>query len=147
MRGPTANPKVSAMSLARRPAVRLFLAMALATGALGSAHAQAASGDERVWLTKADIQSQLIGHGVLSRNLASGKLSHWEFHADGRVEAVSKNGLGSASGTWTLRDDGQMCVNMLGRSGCRYWFRSGKDFANADTRAPDAQTVAEVRYD
>ena len=40
-----------------------------------------------------------------------------------------------------------MCVNMLGRSGCRYWFRKGKAFANSDTRAPDARAVAEVSYD
>lgn len=136
------------MSFAQRRIAHLVFAMSLAAGALpGMSSAQAASSDDRAWLSKPEIQSQLIGRGILSKNMASGKLSHWEFHPDGRVDAVSKNGLGSASGTWTLRDDGQMCVSMLGRTGCRYWFRNGNDFANSDTRAPDAQTVAEVRYD
>ena len=110
-------------------------------------HPAQAGDEDRVWLGKPEIQAQIVGHGILSKNLASGKLSHWEFHPDGRVDAVSKNGLGSASGTWSLRDDGQMCVNMLGRSGCRYWFRKGNGFANADSRAQDAQTVADVSYD
>ncbi len=106
-----------------------------------------AATEERAYLSKPEIQASLIGKGIVSKNLASGKLSHWEFHADGRVDAVSRSGLGSASGTWTIRDDGQMCVSMLGRTGCRYWFRKGNALANADSRTPDAQAVAEVSFD
>lgn len=129
------------------PAVRTLTRILCAVALTATAAAAGAATDDRTYLSKPEIESQLIGRGILSKNLASGKLSHWEFHPDGRVDAISKSGLGSASGTWALRDDGQMCVSMLGRTGCRYWFRKGKDFANSDTRAPDAQTVAEVSYD
>jgi len=135
------------MSLLSRPTLRWMSALSLALATLGVA-AQASAGETaRSYLSKAEIQARLIGKGVVSKNLASGKLSHWDFHADGRVEAVSRSGLGSASGTWSIRDDGQMCVSMLGRTGCRYWFQQGDAFANADSNAPDAQTVAEVRLD
>lgn len=135
------------MSPLSRRLIRSMTALTLAGAALALAQPALAGGEARNYLTKAEIQSSLIGKGILSKNLASGKLSHWEFHPDGRVEAVSRNGLGSASGTWAIRDDGQMCVTMLSRTGCRYWFRQGGAFANADSNQPDAQTVAEVRFD
>ena len=136
------------MSFAHRPFTHLVGALSLAVAALaGVQPVRAATDDDRAYLSKPEIEAQIVGHGILSKNLASGKLSHWEFHPDGRVDAVSRSGLGSASGTWTLRDDGQMCVNMLGRTGCRYWFRKGGSFANADSKARDAQVVAEVSYD
>lgn len=106
-----------------------------------------ASAQERVYLTKTQIETRLMGQAVVSRNIASGKLSHWEFHGDGTVLAVSLGGLGRASGTWSIRDDGQTCVKMLGRIGCRYWFRNGNAYANADTNQPDAPIVAEVQPD
>jgi hypothetical protein len=40
-----------------------------------------------------------------------------------------------------------MCVTMMNRTGCRYRFRKGDSYANADTNASDAQTVAEVRFE
>lgn len=104
-----------------------------------------ASAQERVYLTKTQIEVSLMGQAVVSRNIASGGLSHWEFHSDGTVVAVSLGGLGRASGTWSIRDDGQTCVKMLGRTGCRYWFRKGDAYANADTNRPDAPIVAEVK--
>ena len=130
--------------LAHRPHARLALSCCV-VALMQPGHAGA--DNERSYLSKPEIESQIVGHGILSKNLASGNLSHWDFHPDGRVDAISRNGLGSASGTWTLHDDGQMCVRMLGRTGCRYWFRKGNAFANSDTRAPNAQTVAEVSYD
>ena len=78
--------------------------------------------------------------------MASGALSHWEFRRDGSVEA-SRKGLGRAAGTWAVRDDGQMCVTMMNRTGCRYWFRKDGAYANADTRSADADIVAEVRFE
>jgi len=135
------------MSISRCPLTRLVGALSLAASAFALAQPAQAASDDRTYLSKPEIETQIVGRGILSKNLASGKLSHWEFHPDGRVDAISRNGLGSASGTWTLRDDGQMCVSMLGRTGCRYWFRKGSAFANADSRQPDAQAVAEVSYD
>ena len=135
------------MSFVPRTPGRLAGPLFLAANVLLMAQPVQAAADDRTYLSKPEIETQIVGHGILSKNLASGKLSHWNFHPDGRVDAVSRNGLGSASGTWTLRDDGQMCVSMLGRTGCRYWFRKGSAFANADSRSPDAQTVAEVSYD
>jgi len=135
------------MSFVHHPFTRLGGAIVLAVCAVGAMLPREARAEDRAYLTKAEIEMQIVGHGILSKNLASGKFSHWEFHPDGRVDAVSKNGLGSASGTWTLRDDGQMCVKMVGRTGCRYWFHKGNSFANADTNAPDAETVAEVSYE
>ena len=107
----------------------------------------AAGADDRSYLSKPEIEVGLIGKGIVSRNLSSGMVSHWEFRPDGTVEAVNLNGAGRASGTWRIREDGQMCVTMMFRTGCRYWFRKGDAYANADTRAPDAQTVAEVRFE
>ena len=104
----------------------------------------AASEEERTYLGKAEIEAGLLGKTVVSKNIASGKLSQWEFRADGTVEAAG--GLGRATGTWSVRDDGQTCVKMLGRTGCRYWFRQGGAYANADTNQADAPVVAEVRY-
>jgi hypothetical protein len=104
----------------------------------------AAFAEERTYLSKTEIEASLLGKTVVSKNIASGKLSQWEFRADGTVEAVG--GLGRAAGTWSIRDDGQTCVKMLGRTGCRYWFRQGGAYANADTNQFDAPVVAEVRY-
>jgi len=115
---------------------------ALATFAIvlpGSALAE-----ERTYLSKAEIEASLLGKTVVSKNIASGKLSQWEFRADGTVEAAGA--LGRAAGTWSVRDDGQTCVRMLGRTGCRYWFRQGGAYANADTNQTNAPIVAEVHY-
>ncbi|MGR4871395.1 hypothetical protein ACIPRI_21330 [Variovorax sp. LARHSF232] len=131
------------MTRASSPLTRFVACAALAASAITAI----AATEERAYLSKPEIQASLIGKGIVLKNLASGKLSHWEFHPDGRVVAVSRSGLGSASGTWSIRDDGQMCVSMLGRTGCRYWFRKGNALANADSRTPDAQTVAEVSFD
>lgn len=133
------------MLLTARPAARLIGALVLAAGALATAQGARAGTDERSYLSKTEIQASLIGKEILSKNLASGKLSHWAFRADGTVEAAGS--LGRATGTWTIRDDGQMCVTLVGRTGCRYWFRTGDSFANADSKAPDARTVAQVRLE
>lgn len=103
-----------------------------------------ASAEERTYLGKAEIEASLLGKTVVSKNLASGKLSTWEFRADGTVEASGS--LGRAAGTWNIRDDGQTCVKMLGRTGCRYWFRQGGAYANADSNQANAPVVAEVHY-
>jgi hypothetical protein len=121
-----------------------MLALVAAVAAL--LHPIPAVADDRTYLSKAEIQESLIGKSILSKNLQSGTLSHWTYHPDGTVDA-SRAGLGKATGTWSIRDDGQMCVTMVKRTGCRYWFRKGDSLANADTNAPDAQTVAEVHYE
>jgi hypothetical protein len=121
-------------------------ALLLVVAAVALVQPGVAAAGERAWLGKSDIEGSLLGKPLLSKNLASGAVSHWEFRRDGTVEA-SRSGLGRASGTWNLRDDGQMCVTMMNRTGCRYWFRKEGAFANADTSAPDAVTVAEVRYE
>ena len=78
------------MSFAQRPLVRLVAVLSLAASAWAvTAPAQAASDDERSYLSKPEIQTQIVGHGILSKNVASGKLSHWEFHPDGRVQSVA----------------------------------------------------------
>lgn len=120
---------------------------ALGVLAFAVASLASAQGIERAYLSKPEIQESIIGKGLLSRNLQSGMVSHWEFRQDGTVEAINRTGSGHATGTWSIRPDGQMCVKMLARTGCRYWFHNGDGLANADTNAPDAQTVAEVRYE
>ncbi|MDM0110647.1 hypothetical protein QTI66_00720 [Variovorax sp. J22R133] len=127
--------------------IRSLGALALAAATLSMAQTAAAADSDRTYLSKPEIQVSLIGKGILSKNLQSGMLSHWEFRPDGTVEAVNRTGIGRATGTWSIRDDGQMCVKMMNRTGCRYWFRKGDALANADTNAPDAQTVAEVRFE
>lgn len=125
--------------------LRLLLALVAAAAPLAASHAATLA--ERAYLTRDEIEATLIGRNVVSHNLASGALSRWEFHRDGSVLAVRLGGPGSASGTWTIRADGQMCVRMLARTGCRYWYRDGNAMANADSNAPDAPAVAEVRFE
>lgn len=124
----------------------LLFAISMLLVTIGMARTGVAFADDRVYLSRSEIEVSLIGKGVLSKNLASGSLSHWEFRRDGTVEA-SRSGLGKASGTWAIQEDGRMCVTMLNRIGCRYWFRRADAFANADTRSPDAPVVAEVRFE
>jgi len=124
----------------------LFFAFSMLLVMIGMARMGVAFADERVYLTRSEVEVNLIGKGVLSKNLASGTLSHWEFRRDGTV-AASRTGLGQASGTWAIQEDGRMCVTMLNRTSCRYWFRQANSFANADSRTPDAPIVAEVEFE
>lgn len=103
----------------------------------------------RVFLSRAEIEATLIGKPIVSSNLSTGMVSRWQFHSDGRVDFVNLSGPGHASGKWVLHADGSMCVTMISRTRCRYWFRNGKDgaIANAETRDPNAPTVAEVRFE
>ncbi|MGJ7497924.1 hypothetical protein ACSFA8_22990 [Variovorax sp. RT4R15] len=102
---------------------------------------------QRVYLTKAEIEQTVIGKGIVSRNLASGMLSHWEFRSDGRVSFVNQSGPGSASGTWVIHEGGLMCVTMVSRTGCRYWFKKGDTVANTSSNETDAPTVAVIRFE
>lgn len=101
-------------------------------------------GQGRVFLSKPDVELAIVGKPLVSRNLASGLVSRWIFHPDGTVEVFRPGGTSQAAGTWQLYEDGRMCVSMLGRNGCRYWFRLGSGYANAESREPGARTVAEV---
>ena len=126
--------------------IALYLVSLVAAIMAALVYPSVAKAGERTYLNRAEIEASLLDKGVTSRNLASGALSHWQFHRDGTVDA-SRSGLGRASGTWAIMDDGKMCVTMLNRTGCRYWFRKADAFANADTMAPDAPIVAEVRFE
>lgn len=127
---------------ARAPALMLFGCMALLAPC-----GQSSAADERIYLNKVDIERILVGKGLESRNLSTGMVSHWEFRPNGSVQFANKSGPGSASGTWVVRTDGLMCVTMLSRTGCRYWFRQGSAFANAISKEPDAPLVAEVEFE
>jgi len=102
---------------------------------------------DRVFLSKADIERTLIGRAIISNNLASGMVSRWQFHSDGHVDFVNRSGPGRASGTWILDADGLMCVTMVLRTGCRYWFSKEGAIANTNSKEPDAPTVAEIRFE
>lgn len=104
---------------------------------------------DRVYLSKAEIESTLIGKPIVSSNLASGMISRWQFYADGRVDFVNRSGPGRASGRWFFNADGSMCVTMVSRTACRYWFRNETDgaIANANTREPNAPMVAKIRFE
>ncbi|MEJ8851273.1 hypothetical protein [Variovorax rhizosphaerae] len=120
------------------------LSLVAAVGAM--MHPIPAVAEERAFLSKPEIQERLVGKAIQSKNLQSGAVSHWAYHADGTVDA-SRTGLGKATGTWAIREDGQMCVTMVKRTGCRYWFRKGEILANADTNSPEAPVVAEVLFE
>ena len=107
----------------------------------------AAQAQERVYLTKAEIEQTLIGKGLRSRNLLTGMVSHWEFFSDGHVDFVNLSWAGTASGTWTIKEDGLMCVTMKSRTGCRFWFKSNDAFANIHSKEPGAATAAEVQLE
>lgn len=108
-----------------------------------------ASAHDRVFLSKAEIESTLIGKPLVSNNLATGMISRWQFHSDGRVDFANRSGPGRASGRWFFNADGSMCVTMVSRTGCRYWFRNETDgaIANANTREPNAPMVAKIRFE
>ncbi|MDM0113848.1 hypothetical protein QTI66_16940 [Variovorax sp. J22R133] len=128
--------------LARSTARALLFIAAVPTLSDQPAHPQ-----ERAFLNSDEVRQTVVGRGIISRNLQSGMVSHWEFFEDGRVEFANRSGPGSATGTWSLRPDGAMCVSMLAHTGCRYWFRSAAGIANADSPKPDAPTVAEVKFE
>lgn len=107
----------------------------------------ACAADERIYLDKLDIERMLVGKGLESRNRSTGMVSHWEFQPDGSARFANKSGPGSATGTWVVRTDGLMCVTMLARTGCRYWFRQGGALANSISKEADAPLVAEVRFE
>jgi hypothetical protein len=128
-----------------RCAIRTLLCVA----ALPAISEEAGTVHDRVFLSRAEIESVLVGKAIVSNNLATGMISHWHFHLDGRVDFANRSGPGSASGKWVLNPDGAMCVTMVSRTRCRYWFRKEKDgsLANADSREPNAPTVAEIRFE
>ena len=104
---------------------------------------------DRVFLSKTEIETTLIGKPIVSSNLSTGMVSRWQFYSDGRVDFANRSGPGKASGKWFFNPDGSMCVTMISRTGCRYWFRNEKDgaIANANTREPNAPPVAEIRLE
>ncbi|BEP52746.1 MULTISPECIES: hypothetical protein [Variovorax] len=127
--------------------VRIFCSMFFSAMALFPPIAHVTAAEERVYLGKAEIESVLIDKGIESRNRSTGMVSHWIFRPDGRVEFANKSGPGSASGTWVVQTDGLMCVTMLTRTGCRYWFRQGSTLANALGKEPDSPLVAEIAFE
>ncbi|AGU49542.1 hypothetical protein VAPA_1c24410 [Variovorax paradoxus B4] len=126
---------------------RHIICVLLCAAAMPAVSEERLSADDRVFLGKAEIEKTLIGRAIVSSNLATGMVSRWQFHADGRVDFVNQSGPGRASGTWFLDADGLMCVTMALRTGCRYWFRKDGAIANANTREPNAPTVAEIRFE
>ena len=123
--------------------VRLLLCLAV----IPAVSEEPVPAQDRVFLSRAEIEKTLIGRAIISNNLATGMISRWEFHSDGHVDFVNRSGPGSASGTWTLNADGLMCVTMILRTGCRYWFTKGGAIANANGKGPDAPTVAQIRFE
>ena len=126
---------------------RVFVSMLFSWMGLFPPTGQVRAAEERIYLSKADIERVLIGKGLESRNLSTGMVSHWVFLPNGRVEFANKSGPGSASGTWIVQADGLMCVTMLARTGCRYWFRQGGALANAISKDPDSPLVAEIEFE
>jgi len=128
-----------------RYAIRTLLCVA----AVPAISEEPAPTHDRVYLSRAEIESTLIGKPIVSSNLSTGMVSRWQFYPDGRVDFANRSGPGKASGKWFFNPDGSMCVTMITRTGCRYWFRNEKDgaIANADTREPNAPTVAEIRFE
>jgi hypothetical protein len=126
---------------------RHIVRMLLCLAAIPAISEEQVPAQDRVFLSKAEIERTLIGKAIVSNNLASGMISRWEFHSDGRVDFVNRSGPGSASGTWTLHADGSMCVTMVLRTVCRYWFTKDGTIANANTKGPDAPTVARIRFE
>jgi hypothetical protein len=127
--------------------VRISRSMFFSAIALFPPTAHVTAAEERIYLGKAEIESVLIDKGIESRNLSTGMVSHWIFRPDGRVEFANKSGPGSTSGTWVVQTDGLMCVTMLARTGCRYWFRQGGTFANAPGKEPGSPLVAEIAFE
>jgi hypothetical protein len=126
---------------------RCIVRMLLCIAAIPAISEETAPAQDRVFLSKDEIERTLIGRVIVSNNLATGMVSRWEFHSDGHVDFVNRSGPGSASGTWILNADGLMCVTMVMRTACRYWFMKDGAIANSNTKGPDAPTVAEIRFE
>jgi hypothetical protein len=126
---------------------RCLIRVLLCTAVVPAISEEPVPAQDRVFLSKAEIESTLIGKAIVSNNLVTGMISRWEFHSDGHVDFVNLSGPGSASGRWNLKADGYMCVTMLMQTGCRYWFTKDGAIANANTKGPDAPTVAQIRFE
>ncbi|MBT2334685.1 hypothetical protein J7E49_12315 [Variovorax paradoxus] len=124
-----------------------MICLLLCASAISAVSEERVATDDREFLSKAEIESTLIGRAIVSNNLATGMVSRWQFHPDGRVDFVNRSGPGRASGTWFFQADGSMCVKMALRTGCRYWFRKNGAIANANTKASNAPTVAEISFE
>ncbi|SCK42319.1 hypothetical protein VAR608DRAFT_4048 [Variovorax sp. HW608] len=65
----------------------LFFAISMLLLMIGMIRTGMAFADDRVDPSRSEIEVSLIGKGVLSKNLASGTLSHGELRRDGSVAA------------------------------------------------------------
>jgi hypothetical protein len=78
----------------------LFFAISMLLVMIVMARTGVAFADDRVDPSRSEIELSLIGRGVLSKNLASGTLSHGEFRRDGTV-AASRSGLSALPAHWS----------------------------------------------
>jgi hypothetical protein len=65
----------------------LFFAISMLLVMIGMARTGMAFADDRVELSRSEVEMRLIGKAVPSKKLASGTLSHWEVCRDGSVAA------------------------------------------------------------
>jgi len=73
-----------------RYAIRTLLCIA----AVPAISDESAPTHDRVFLSKTEIESTLIGKPIVSNNLATGMVSSWQFYADGRVDFANRSGPG-----------------------------------------------------
>lgn len=112
--------------------------ISMVLGALSIAGAVTLSGPtlaqaQRQYLTKADLETTLVGKAHTFKHVSSGSLVKWDIREGGRIyynNFSRSNTGGNGSGTWELKDDGSLCIRWArtfdGGANCVYFFKEGE---------------------
>jgi hypothetical protein len=117
----------------------------LALLALAASFASAALAQDRSFLPKADVEALANGKKWNHRRAADGHNVRWDLREGGNLFANNYTANGSDSGTWSVNDQGQLCVKWRGRSAnrCVGVVKNGDKLTMVDAQEP-AGTYGEL---
>jgi hypothetical protein len=121
--------------------------------AIVSAPSQAQDAPARVYLTKAEMEQTFIGKAHTFK-ASNGSKIKWDLRTGGalfynNLSLAGTGGGSNGSGTWELKDDGQLCVKWnraeSGNGGCNYYFKKDDGhYGRSGRNTPDARENADV---
>ena len=91
----------------------------LALLALVAGFASVAIAQDRAFLAKADVEALANGKKWNHKRAADGHNVRWDLREGGNLFANNYTVNGSDAGTWSVNDQGQLCVKWRGRSANR----------------------------
>lgn len=127
-----------------------ILIAALALGLSGTG--MSARSQERVYLTKADLEQTLVGKSHTFK-AANGSTIKWELRPDhslyyNNMSFAGTGGGANGSGTWEINDNGQLCVKWnrveSGNAGCNYFFKVGDQLSRSGGNKQDSRVNGEI---